>query len=240
MELGREPYQSEVKETTDRELALLAEKSTVKKGKREANAASSAMYKQDIAALERRLDSVDEFVKLWGPKLHRWDSFIEELHDAEFAKEEDEGKATTNKKDNGPSSAKGTARREPLAERDSQKSSSESGSDTSNLDSGSDSEDKGRRPRKPKDCLPSRQCNSEVEPEGQEPPSIGWQQASKLLRRESLRKHRRPRARGRKPRQNGEGCRNLGQLSLKLLTSANIAFPAVSKGKEVRNPCSVY
>ena len=49
-----------------------------------------------------------EFVKLWGPKLQRWDSFIEELHNSEFASKEEVGKAAANQKDDGPPTTKET------------------------------------------------------------------------------------------------------------------------------------
>ena len=44
---------------------------------------------EDIAILERQLDVYGTFMKTWEPKLQKWDSFIEELHKAEFASEDD-------------------------------------------------------------------------------------------------------------------------------------------------------
>jgi hypothetical protein len=34
-------------------------------------------------------------VKSWEPKLRKWDSFIEELHEAHFASDEEDGEAET-------------------------------------------------------------------------------------------------------------------------------------------------
>jgi hypothetical protein len=90
MELGREPYQLEVKEATERELAIMAEISSSKKGKKVVNVASVDANSDDIVGLECRLDVFEQFIKTWEPKLQRWDSFIEELHEAEFASDEDE------------------------------------------------------------------------------------------------------------------------------------------------------
>ena len=51
MELGREPYHSKVLEATEKELALLSEKSSGHKGKKEVKGSSSANYEVDMAAM---------------------------------------------------------------------------------------------------------------------------------------------------------------------------------------------
>jgi hypothetical protein len=86
---------SEVKEATERELAILVDKPTARKGKAEAAAKSFAAYMEEIAALERHLDIYEAFMKVWEPKLQRWDSFIEELHKAEIASEDEGGDGAT-------------------------------------------------------------------------------------------------------------------------------------------------
>lgn len=50
-ELGREPYQSEVMEATERELAILAEKSSGRKRKKEMKGPCSAACKQEMARM---------------------------------------------------------------------------------------------------------------------------------------------------------------------------------------------
>jgi hypothetical protein len=95
-ELGREPYHLEVLEATKRELAILGKRSRARKGKA-TDASMNATYQQDIVGLRRRLDVYENFMKQWEPKLKKWDSFIEELHEAELASEGEgtEGKAQT-------------------------------------------------------------------------------------------------------------------------------------------------
>jgi hypothetical protein len=81
-----------VKEATDKELAILAEKPTGRKGKKNDISASGTSDKDDITRLERRLDVYEAFMKVWEPKLQKWDSFIEELHEAQLASNDDGGK----------------------------------------------------------------------------------------------------------------------------------------------------
>jgi hypothetical protein len=72
-------------------LALLAENSGGWKRKSEIAAESSHSYKLIIDSLERRLQASEKFIKFWEPKLVKWDSLIEELHNAEFAPEDGSG-----------------------------------------------------------------------------------------------------------------------------------------------------
>jgi hypothetical protein len=220
-------------------LALLAEKSTRKKGKREANLASSATYKQDIAALERRLDSFDEFVKLWGPKLQRWDSFIEELHDAEFAKEEEEGKAATNKKDDGPPTTKEIGSRVALTEWQLEKSSSESRSDTSKSDSGSDSEDDGEDALET-EAQPAKQIvqpgiGSVVLGSSEQRMTIGVDVCKKGESQKALEAE----VKGKESKTKRGQTSKSGSTIIQTTEIANKTIPTVSKRKEVRTPYSV-
>jgi hypothetical protein len=70
-------------------LAILAKKLGSWRGKMAANEESSISYKLSIVSLEKQMAIFDKFMKFWDPKLHKWDSFIEELHEAEFASEEE-------------------------------------------------------------------------------------------------------------------------------------------------------
>jgi hypothetical protein len=78
-----------VLEAIERKLAILAEKSSGRKGKKEARASSKATYVEEITGLQRRLDVYEEFIRVWEPKLKKWDSFIEELYQAKLASDDD-------------------------------------------------------------------------------------------------------------------------------------------------------
>jgi hypothetical protein len=62
--LGREPYQSIVKEATERELAIIAEKSSGRKGKKVATSRSYSTYSVDIVGLKRQLDVFEQIMKV--------------------------------------------------------------------------------------------------------------------------------------------------------------------------------
>jgi hypothetical protein len=79
-------------EALERELVILADKSSSRKGKKEARASSTTTYVEEIARLQRRLDVYEEFIRVWEPKLKKWDSFIEELYKAEFVSNDDSTK----------------------------------------------------------------------------------------------------------------------------------------------------
>jgi hypothetical protein len=130
-------------------LAILAEKSCARKVNTNAIVASSTTYKEEIAALHRRLDVYDQFVKVWEPKLLRWESLIEESYDAQFASDEGRGKGETEIKTTRNMIAKGKGPREKSTEEESQQSSSESGSDKSKSNSPSESDDEGEKGDEP-------------------------------------------------------------------------------------------
>jgi hypothetical protein len=142
-ELGREPYHSEVIEATERELAALAQKSGRRKVRKETEVEFEDAYKDIIAGLERRMDNFDQFVKSWEPKLRKWDSFIEELHEAHFASDKECGEAETRTDTIEKTTEKGLPEKGPPAEVQSLQSSSESESEESKSNSGTDHEEEG-------------------------------------------------------------------------------------------------
>jgi hypothetical protein len=70
-------------------------------------------------------------VKSWEPKLRKWDSFIEELHEAHFASDEEDGEAETRTDTIEKTTEKGLPEKGPPAEVQSLQSSSESDSEES-------------------------------------------------------------------------------------------------------------
>lgn len=70
-ELGREPYQSEVNEATERELAIITKNSRRRKGKTPIPIGSSTAEIQSIVKLERKMDAFEEFRKFWEPMLQK-------------------------------------------------------------------------------------------------------------------------------------------------------------------------
>jgi hypothetical protein len=82
-------------------LVVLAEKASRRKGRKEAKVELADAYKESIASLERHLDDLEQFVKLYESKLRKWNSFIEELHKAHFVsnKEGDEAETGTKTKE---------------------------------------------------------------------------------------------------------------------------------------------
>ena len=72
--MGREPYHSEVQEATERELTLLAQKTSARKGKMQVRGSCSVTCEQEMAKIQKRLQKFEEFLKLWEPKLKQWDA----------------------------------------------------------------------------------------------------------------------------------------------------------------------
>ena len=140
-ELGREPYDSEVQEATERELAILGEKSSARKGKVQVKGACSATCEQEMVKIQRRLQAYEEFVKLWEPKLKKWDAYFDDneetksVSDFEGNREEAPGEPIDSECRN----SKGDKHKS--GDEDSEQSSSHSGSGDSNIKSGSESKD---------------------------------------------------------------------------------------------------
>ena len=74
--MGREPYQSKVMEATDSELAILVEKSSGRKGKKEMKGPCSVACEEEMAGMKRRLQLYEEFMMVWEPKLKKWDTYF--------------------------------------------------------------------------------------------------------------------------------------------------------------------
>jgi hypothetical protein len=71
-------------------LAIITENSGRRKRKTLIPIGSSTAENQNIVKLERKMDAFEEFRKFWEPMLQKWDSYIEEMQEAELASE-DEG-----------------------------------------------------------------------------------------------------------------------------------------------------
>jgi hypothetical protein len=129
-----------VLEAIEKELAFLAEKTSGRKSKKEARTSSTANYVEEIAGLQRRLDMYEEFIRVWELKLKKWDSFIEELHKAKFASD-DEGKGgEAQKVDIRNEAPKTSVPIETRGDDESDHMTSESSSGESNSNSRSESE----------------------------------------------------------------------------------------------------
>jgi hypothetical protein len=87
------------------------------------------------------MDTFEKFMNWWNPKLNRWDSFIEELHEAEFASRDEANDVEENKQAVDSQAQRLSGSRGTSLEKDSQQSLSDSGSDDSNANSGSESEE---------------------------------------------------------------------------------------------------
>lgn len=123
-------------EATERELAVLAQKTTARKGKIQVRGACSVSCEEEMAKMKKRLQKFEEFLKLWEPRLKQWD--------ADYNAAKDESESASDSKD---------SRGNPIAEaieseslhskgekQESGDKSSHSGSDESKSNSASESE----------------------------------------------------------------------------------------------------
>lgn len=130
-----------MQEATQRELAILGEKSSARKGKVQVKGACSATCEHELAKIQRRLHAYEEFVKLWEPKLKKWDAYFDDkdetksVSDSEGNREEAPAEAI----DTECLNSKGD--KHESGGEDSEQSRSHSGSGDSNRKSGSESED---------------------------------------------------------------------------------------------------
>ena len=129
-----------MQEATERELALLTQKSSARKGKIQVRGACSMTCEQEIAKLQRRLDAYEEFVQLWEPKLKKWESMIDDRDESksESGSEGNKGKAAAEAIDSDCVDRKGD--KYESGNDDSEHSSAHSGSAESKSKNGSESE----------------------------------------------------------------------------------------------------
>lgn len=93
-ELKREPYESETKEAVQKEMAIINDLAAEKKRLRAVTKASNTATAA-TAALEKRLEIVEAFMRKWEPDFTVWKSTQPEVEVLDFAQVKIDGKSTT-------------------------------------------------------------------------------------------------------------------------------------------------
>ena len=93
-----------------------------------------------MAKLQRRLHAYEEFVKLWEPKLKKWDSYFDDKEESKSASNSEGNKGKAPAEAIGSEWLDSKSNKHELGDDDSEHSSSYSGSAESNSNSGSKSE----------------------------------------------------------------------------------------------------
>jgi hypothetical protein len=83
MELGREPYQTELNELVEKEIAAVVSKNEERKRKKGKEATNSTRA-ADSTDLNERLLQVEDFMERWDEKLEVWGTMISKIYEDKF------------------------------------------------------------------------------------------------------------------------------------------------------------